>query len=296
MTHIEDLHRRFLRQCAVEEGLRPRTIALMASCMRTFLSRTSLTTLSQITHPALQDFFYEGKQKHLWSYWHYMNHLKSMRKFLDWCVSLGHMTGNPARKLGAPKKPQALPRRLSFAEAQRVLYASFNHPWRYAFERHRNHALIATLLYTGLRVAELLALQLIDVDLESGTLLVRAGKGGKDRYVPIHQKLHYILKRYQTERERLGKTTPYLFTSALKDAPLRYKGAARCCRTLSKATGIKFTPHCLRHTFGSVAIEQQMGLTQLQQIMGHSNIQSTMLYLSMSPKGLKDSLNRIDLF
>ena len=55
-------------------------------------------------------------------------------------------------------------------------------------------------------------------------------------------------------------------------------------------------PHCLRHTFGSVAIEQNMGLVQLKEIMGHSNISSTMIYLRMSPKGLRESLDRIELF
>src|SRR5690606_128358 len=109
-----------------------------------------------VTPEILQEFFYEGSERHQWSYWHYVNHHKYLKKFLDWCVNRGHLKVNPILGLGKPKKPQSLPRRLSYAEAQAVLYASFNHKWRYSFERSRNHALIATLLYTGLRAAEAL--------------------------------------------------------------------------------------------------------------------------------------------
>jgi site-specific recombinase XerD len=139
-------------------------------------------------------------------------------------------------------------------------------------------------------------LQLTDINLTDGVLLVREGKGGKDRYVPIHHKLVYILKRYLVERKRMNKQSPYLFVGAKSDLPLNYKDVNKLCRKISRATGVKFTPHCLRHTFGSVAIEQDMGLVQLKEIMGHSNISSTMIYLKMSPQGLKDSLNRLELF
>lgn len=177
-----------------------------------------------------------------------------------------------------------------------MLYASFNHTWRYEFERIRNHAMIATFLYTGLRAEELLTLELIDVDLESGVLLVRAGKGGKDRYVPLHPKLRYILRRYLQERSRLGRNTLRLFVSATRDRGLSYKALTRVCRVLSQATGVKFTPHALRHTFGSVAVEQQMGLAQLKEILGHQDISSTMIYVKMSPGALKDSMSRVELF
>lgn len=296
MNEILELHRRFRRHCAVEEGLRPRTVAMLEACIKTFVTRSGVKSLPELTTDVLRDFFYEGKERYQWSYWHYVNHHKYLRKFLGWCLRQGYLKSNPIEGIGKPKKPQALPRRLSYAEAQAVLYASFNHRWRYSFEQTRNHAMIATLLYTGLRAAELLALHMIDIDLESSTLLVRSGKGGKDRYVPVHHKLRYILKRYLADRQRLNKTTPYLFTSTRHDQVIGYRTLGKLCRRLSKDTGIRFTPHCLRHTFGSVAIEQQMGLVQLKEIMGHSNISSTMIYLRMSPQGLRESLDRIELF
>jgi site-specific recombinase XerD len=264
--------------------------------MKTLLKRCQAENIDEISTELLQELFYEGREKYQWSYWHYVNHYKYLKKFLDWCVLRGYIKRNPIIDIKKPKKPQTLPRRLTYEQAQRILYASFNHDWCYVFERSRNHAIIAVFLFTGLRAQELLDLQIVDVNLESGVLLVREGKGGKDRYVPIHHKLGYILKRYLADRKRLKKQSLYLFVGARSDFPLNYKDVNKICGKISRACGVKFTPHCLRHTFGSVAIEQDMGLVQLKEIMGHSNIASTMIYLKMSPKGLKDSLNRLELF
>ena len=293
---ILELHQRFRRYCAVEEGLSVRTIRAMEGTMKTLLKRCRVENIEDITVDLLKEFFYEGRERFQWSYWHYINHHKYLKKFMSWCVNKGYLKRNPVMDIKKPKKPQRLPRRLTYEQAQRILYASFNHDWRYAFERSRNHAIIGVLLFTGLRAQELLNLQTIDINLEGGVLLVREGKGAKDRYVPIHHKLGYIMKRYISDRKRLNKQSPYFFVGTKSDLPLSYKDINKICKKISITTGIKFTPHCLRHTFGSVAIEQDMGLVQLKEIMGHSNIASTMIYLKMSPGGLRDSLNKLDLF
>ena len=290
------LHQRFRRACAIEEGLSPRTIKGLETSITTLSKRTGILMLGEITTERLQEYFYEGKERYQWSYWHYVNNYKYLKKFLEWCVTNGHIRANPILPIRKPKKPQTLPRRLTYGQAQQLLCASFNYEWTYAFERSRNYAIIATFLYTGLRARELLSLFLADINLETGILLVRSGKGMKDRYVPIHHKLSYILKRYLAERKRLDKKSPYLFTGTAGDKQLGYKAVREICGKLSRETGIRFTPHCLRHTFGSIAIEQGMGLVQLRELMGHSNIQSTMIYLKMSPTGLKDSLNRLAFY
>lgn len=293
---ILELHQRFRRYCAIEEGLSPQTVLGIHKAINTFVGRTGFCEMNEITEDRLQEYFYEGKERYQWSYWHYMNNYKYLKKFLDWCISSGFLRENPISGLRKPKKPQSLPRRLTYEQAQKILYASFNHNWTYSFERVRNHAIIAVFLFAGLRAKELLNLRIVDVDLRNEVLLVREGKGGKDRYVPIHHKLGYILKRYFAERERLGKQSPYLFVGTANELPLSYKVIRGICRTLSRSTGVGFTAHCLRHTFGSIAVEQNMGIVQLKEIMGHSNIASTMIYLKMSPEGLKSSLNRLELF
>ena len=87
-----------------------------------------------------------------------------------------------------------------------------------------------------------------------------------------------------------------MFVGAQSNFPLQYRDVAKICRKISAKSGVGFTPHCLRHTFGSVAVEQGIGVVQLKEIMGHSDIASTMIYMSMSSKNLQESLNRVELF
>lgn len=294
--NILDLHKRFRRYCTFEEQLRPRTIKAMKASTMTFLKRTGIENLNEFNIGILREFFYEGMEKYEWSYWTFINYHKYLKKFLNWCVKNGYISSNPILEITKPRKPQSLPRRLSYENAQKLPLETFNYEWRYEFERSRNYALMAMLLYSGLRCSELTNLMLMDVNLEIGNMLIRSGKGNKDRNVPIHHKLKYALKRYLSERRRLAKRSEYLFTGVQSNKPMGYKDVLRVCQKISKASGIYFTPHCLRHTFGSVAVEQGVGLAQLQAIMGHSNITSTMIYVKMSSKGLKESLDKLELF
>jgi site-specific recombinase XerD len=268
----------------------------MKASLETFVKRTGATELQDITLSTLRDFFYQGMEEYEWSYWTFMNYYKYLKKFLDWCVKQVYVKSNPILEIIKPKKPQSLPRRLTHEEGQKLLLESFSYDWRYEFERSRNYAIIATFLYTGLRCNELINLNLADINLNTGNILVRSGKGNKDRNVPIHHKLKYALKRFLDERNRLRKRSEFLFVGAASNMPLLYKDVSRLCKKISHSTGVSFTPHCLRHTFGSVAIEQGVGLPQLQAIMGHSSIASTMIYVKMSSKGLKNSIDKVEFF
>lgn len=294
--NILDLHHRFRRYCAVEEGLAISTLRDLENTFKTFIKRTEVANLSDIDIGLLKEFFYEGKERYQWSYYRFVNYHKYLKKFFGWCIHSKYMKKNPILEIKKPKRPQRLPRRLTEDEARKVLYTAFSHPWRYRYEGSRNYAMIATLLYAGLRRNELLNLELIDIDLEGGTLLVRHGKGNKDRYVPIHHKLKCILRRYLTDRKTAGKESMYLFVGSRSNQPITESGIKGIFQKLREATGIYFTPHQLRHTFGSVAVEQNVALPKVQQIMGHSDIQSTMIYVKMSSKALSAGLNAVEMF
>ena len=294
--NILELHPKFRRECALGEGLSHKTIQGLKSSIMVFMKRTGAENLKDITEDLLREFFYEGQEVYQWSHSSIVNYKNNLKKFLDWCINQGYIKKNPISGIKTPKKPKSLPRRLTYDAAQRILQVTLNYEWRYEFEHSRNYAIIAAFLYTGLRANELLNLQLIDVNLAAGNILVRNGKGAKDRNLPIHFKLKYILKHYLADRKRLGKNSEYLFTSVRSDLPLSYKNLYIICKKISIEAGIKFTAHCLRHTFGSVAVEQGMGLVQLKEIMGHSDVSSTMIYMKMSSKGLHESLNKLELF
>jgi len=155
---------------------------------------------------------------------------------------------------------------------------------------------MAVLLYTGLRASELLNLKVSDISFQSGKILVEEGKGGKDRVIPVYRKLERILRRYMDARARLDKTSMYLFTGVRSEKRLNYKNLQIICKRISQEIKIQFTPHQLRHTFASVCVEKEMPLPQLQQVMGHSDIKTTMIYVSVTQKATMDAFSKIDLF
>ncbi|HAU39990.1 MAG: integrase/recombinase, integrase/recombinase XerD [Candidatus Peregrinibacteria bacterium GW2011_GWF2_43_17] len=291
---ILDLHRQFRRYLSIEEGLAPKTVNAMESYFKTFLRRTTIQRLGDVYACVLQEFFYEGKEKYQWSHSSYINHHKYLKRFFDWCIARGLLKENPINAIKRPKKPRSLPRRLEDTEAKKILYTAFTCDWRYDFERTRNHAMMATFLYAGLRLNELINLEITDINSNADNMLIRCGKGNKDRNVPVYYKLSRILKNYLKERDKKNNNGPYVFQGIKGDKKLREKDVWRVCKRIGKEIGIQFTPHQLRHTFGSISVEQGLDIVKLKEIMGHSEITSTMIYLKMSSKNLKDSLNNID--
>jgi site-specific recombinase XerD len=293
---IRDEVRKFLRYCALEQCLQPTTVKCINSCLNIFIERSKIKNINQVDRTLIREFFYLGKESFFWSYNTHINYYNYLKKFLDWCVNEKKITKNPILELKKPKKPQTLPRRLTFEDAQKILFTCWNYDWRYNFEQSRNYAMMALFLFSGLRCNELRNLKNLDVNLLICNIFVEKGKGAKDRNIPVHYKLKKILQDYICDRTRHKKNSPFLFTGVRSNYQLSYKDILRMCKKISASAGIYFTPHSLRHTFGSVSIEQGLDVVKLKEIMGHSDISSTMIYLKMSSKNLQESVDKLELF
>ena len=100
-------------------------------------------------------------------------------------MKFGYAKANPVEEIDKPKLPQALPRSLTQAQAKIILAYTLDHPWYYELERSRNYSIVMTFLHTGIRLSELMALTMEDVDLHNRTITIQSGKGQKGRIVPV---------------------------------------------------------------------------------------------------------------
>lgn len=232
----------------------------------------------------------------MWSAKTFRNKRQCLKSFFNWCVREGLLKSNPVEKIEKPKLPQRLPRFINKEEALTVIAHAEFYPWRYSFEKVRNLAIIATFIMTGLRLNELINLKVHDVDFQSGEIFVEKGKGRKERIIPIYPKLQLSLSTYINERRRLGAQSKYFFHSARSTQKLTPKTVQNICRKVSGSSGIKFTPHSLRHTFGHLSTDAGLGLYQLKDIMGHSTVSTTEIYSSISKEGLKRKFFETELF
>lgn len=166
------------------------------------------------------------------------------------------------------KKPRRLPVILSREEVIRLFEAACGLVWR---------AIFATLYGAGLRLAECLHLRVADIDSGRMVLEVRAGKGAKDRYVPLPKRLLRLLREYW----RAGRPEGYLFSGKVPERPLDPSTVQRRFQRAVERADIrkKVTPHSLRHAFATHMLEDGTHIRALQVILGHASLKTTTIYL-----------------
>ena len=207
----------------------------------------------------------------------------AVRSLFRHLVLLGARTDNPAAELALPRRTRRLPRTLSPSEAERLVEAAAGVSPRAL----RDRALVELLYGAGLRVGEAVALERGGVDLEQR--LVRcAGKGGKERVVPVGRQAVEALRRYLARgRPYLDRRhRPELFLNA-QGGPLTRAGVFLILRRLAGKAGLepeRVHPHLLRHSFATHLLEGGADLRSVQEMLGHADLSTTELYTHVSDR------------
>lgn len=193
--------------------------------------------------------------------------------------------GETAGMIPYPREERPLPKLLSREELTRLFDAMPNPKYRAAFR----------LVYgSGLRRGELIRLRVSDLETGDGKcrILIRKGKGGKDRYTVLSRKSLEELREYY----RAERPVDYLFNGQRKGTPVSEGALKRAMDAARERAGIEkqASPHILRHCFASHALEDGMGIRTLQELMGHSSIQTTMVYLHVSDLAVRNAFSPLD--
>lgn len=194
---------------------------------------------------------------------------------------------------GSRRKPRKLPVFLNSPELRLALEAVDRlSPRGVVGGAERNTAIVVMLAYSGLRVAELVALDRDDVDVEAGTIHVRHGKGDRERYVPLHALAGKALTRYLTRRFDEDEA---LFVSR-KHARLSTSQVRRIVESVAGEAGIhkRVTPHKLRHTFATLLLDKGLDVRVIQELLGHASITSTMIYTHVTGEQKRRGVDLLD--
>lgn len=292
MSTIFDHHRAFCDHSLTFKGNTPRSIFWFEESNGRFFRQTGIQSLPQITPAVIQRYLHDGKVARGWAAKTIRNRITALRIFLDWCVEENLIQENPARGFKLPRLPKKIPRHLPKSDAQTILDWASHYPYEYKFERPRAGAIIATFMFAGLRLGELVRLDLPDVDLTARQIFVRGGKGQKDRFVPINIDLAVALEAYLVERRKLQLETAAFFVSLRFDRRMGEKAIERLVHKLRDSSGIYFYPHMLRHTFAVLLLEGGADVFAIKEMMGHSDIQTTLIYLTASTAHLSSEASK----
>lgn len=292
MTEIQKLHIRFCEYSEVFKGNTKSTIQWLKSDFSQFVKFTQIEQISEVSKQGIESWIINGKIYSGWSAKTITLRMQSLGLFLDWCVGEKLLTENPIKAIPKPKLPLRIPEHLTLEEAENLLDWAKNFPYEYKFERSRSVAIMATFIYTGLRKQELRNLRVTDVDIENKTLIVKSGKGNKDRIVPLNRALIEELEVYLKDRKRMKKNCPYFFTAMRQDSQMGDNVIKRLVEKIRTKSGIKFYPHMLRHTFATLMLEGGCNLYALSKMLGHSDIKTTTIYLSATRAHLQEQIGK----
>ena len=212
-------------------------------------------------------------------------YVRTLRAFFSWTVREGFLDEHPMKSVKTPKLPSLVMRFFTDEEVIRLLDA-LKQP---TVAGKRNYTMALLLLDTGIRVSELVNLQLKDVSLEGSYFKVR-GKGSKERLVPLGQSSRRALAEY-VRRHRPESTLPKLdpVFPTTTGYPLRpdyvYKIISKACRAVG-IEGKRLGPHTCRHTFARNFLLNGGDLLTLQRILGHSSLEVVKLYVHLDTNDL----------
>lgn len=218
----------------------------------------------------------------------------SIRRFGAWCVSAGLLDADPAARVRAPRPHRHLPEILTIDQAEEMFGepAAGTTPHQTAIAA-RDRAVVEVLYAAGIRVGELCALDLGDVDLGRATLTV-TGKGDKQRTVPFGEPAARAIERWLGERGTLAKEgtgQPALFLGA-RGGRLDPRQARRIVHAATSAAGADLAPHGLRHTAATHMVEGGADLRVVQELLGHTSLGTTQIYTHVSTDRLREAHRR----
>ncbi len=287
--NITDAIDEFINYCIFEKGLSDKTKASYyndLSIYKNFLLENSITTINKITSSDIKAFLKERNRKSPTTVAHNLTVIKNFHSYLlrQKLVSI-----NVAEFIDRPKLRKTLPRYMSLEDIDKLLDINLVTPFDY-----RNKAMLELMYGCGLRVSELINLELTDID-TTNCLIRILGKGNKERDIPLGEYAIYYLKLYLEKRNLLlkEKSCSKLFLNNHGMALTR-QGFFKTLKHILKEKGLNqdISPHTLRHSFATHLVNRGADLRSIQEMLGHADISTTKIYTEVSADKVKSDYNK----
>ncbi|MGH2755227.1 MAG: site-specific tyrosine recombinase XerD [Actinomycetota bacterium] len=218
--------------------------------------------------------------------------LVSLRSFYRFCGREKGLKVDPTATVGAPKRPRSIPKAIPLEDVESVLEQPDG-----SLLGVRDRAILETLYGAGLRISELVGLDVDDLDLDDGTVLVRSGKGSKSRRIPLGRAAVAATGAY------LGGARPELvrrrpagsrggaaaFLNA-RGGRLTRQGCWKILKTYARRAGVgeRVSPHTLRHSFATHMLDAGADIRVVQELLGHASLATTQVYTLVSDQRLRE--------
>lgn len=214
----------------------------------------------------------------------------AVKSFCTFLLDHGDLQSNPATQVDSPRAPKPVPKPMTTTEVDSLL----QEPRKYdSPEAVRDTAMLELMYATGMRVTELVSLNLDSLHLDPAPSWIRClGKGGKERTIPVHEQAIEALTSYLDDaRPALLKNRPHqaLFVNR-RGERLTRQGFWLILKGYAKSAGIDshVTPHTLRHSFATHLLRGGASVRDVQELLGHANVSTTQVYTQLADEHLRE--------
>jgi len=261
-------------------ALSDRTIQYYDANLSIFFDHIKEESIDEITPTTIRGFLASKRDSVSPSTLHI--YYRVLKRFFNFLKEEGYLNNSPMDRIKPPKLPKLEPRYLSREETKKF-FSAINTKDGVGL---RNYCFFLFLLDSGVRLSEALNLRMPDIDLEHGRAFVK-GKGAKERYVFFGHRCSRFLAKYIFHHRTNPITDDFVFLSS-SGRQLHPNNILKSCKRIAKKAGLRNVyPHCFRHTFATMFLENGGNLLVLQRLLGHSSLQMVNLYTHLTRGSLE---------
>jgi len=247
----------------------------------------------KVNRMLIQDFILDLKQRK-YAETTVARKVAAIRSFFSFLSAEGILADNPTEGLASPRVGKMLPKAITPNEVDELLEQPCK---RSTPEARRDRAMLELMYATGMRVTELVSLDLENISVDGKNPFVRCtGKGAKERLIPIHEQAAEAVVEYLTEARSLlvrNKNEKALFVNR-RGERLTRQGFWLILKGYAKAANLRddVTPHTLRHSFATHMLRGGMPLRHVQEMLGHANISTTQVYTHLATEHMREAYEK----
>ncbi|MFC1657938.1 site-specific tyrosine recombinase/integron integrase [Candidatus Omnitrophota bacterium] len=270
---------KFLRYLEIEKNYSSLTLLNYRVDLEDFSSFLRQTPLEKVDYLALRRYLAHLKERRLGTR-SIARKLSCLRSFFKFLCRDNYLKSNPALSLSAMRLDKHLPSFLTEEQVLKLLQA----PGGSTERDLRDQAILETFYSTGMRISELVGMNIDDLDFISGVAKVR-GKGKRERLLPIGE---YALKAIRSYLEKRKKKSNSLFLNK-NNTRLSDRGARNVVRKYIRLASLSggISAHSLRHSFATHLLNRGADLRSVQELLGHANLSTTQIYTHLTTEKLK---------
>jgi len=258
-----------------------------------FLSYVNILDINLISTRIIRQYFYYAKDNRGLGQSSISKIIAIIKSFFNYLEEEDITVKNPTRKIRVPKKINKIPSVMSKYEVDLIIKSVDFTPLRCRKNALRDKLVLSLLYYTGIRRNELLNLNWSNLNLEKNTLIVRSGKGNKDRLIPLHKILTGLLDKYLDKRLPLKTDALIIGEQGRRMCKCSFVNLLKMYLAISGLKKKGYTAHSFRHSFATHLIEAGVDLFKVQKLLGHASLDTTKIYINFNSSQMAKAVDRL---